>query len=68
MIPEMRVCLNNIMGRGDSSVVERRAGDRKAADLWFDSRTGNASLYPWERHFTPVSHWAKQSTSCGDST
>ena len=41
---------------GDSSVVERRASDRKIADPWFDSRTGNASLSPWQRHYTPISH------------
>ena len=25
--------------------------DQKVADHWFDSRTGDASLCPWERHF-----------------
>ena len=29
--------------------------DRKVVDLQFDSRTSNASLYPWERHFTRIS-------------
>ena len=28
----------------NSSVVDRRVGDRKVAHLWFDSRTGNVSL------------------------
>ena len=37
---------------GKSSEVERRASDRKVTDPWFDSRTGNASLCPWERFFT----------------
>ena len=27
---------------GDSTVEERMAGERKVADSWFDSRTGNA--------------------------
>ena len=33
----------------DSSVVERRASDRKVADPWFDSRIGSTLLCPWER-------------------
>ena len=41
---------------GDSSVVERRIRDRKVADFRFDSQTGNASLCPWKRYFTLVSH------------
>ena len=31
-------------------MVERRVGDQKVADTWFDSRAGNASLCPWKRH------------------
>ena len=42
-----------------SSEVELRVSDRKVADHWFDSRTGKASLCPWERHFTLTSHWGE---------
>ena len=35
-------------------LVGRRASDRKVVDPRFDSRTGNVSLYPRERHFTLV--------------
>ena len=39
--------LNSTNSRGgDNSVVERRASDRKVADRWFDSQTGNALLCP----------------------
>ena len=31
---------------GDSSVVERRASDRKVADPWFDFRTGFRAYLP----------------------
>ena len=36
---------------GDSlaDAVVQRVSDRKVADSRFDSRTGNASLYLWER-------------------
>ena len=47
------------------SVVDRRASDRKVDDPWFDSRTGKASLCPWERHFRLVSIGVKQSTRFG---
>ena len=50
--------------RCDSSVGEHRVGDRKVADSRFDSRTGDVSLCPWERHVT-LSIGAKQSTRCG---
>ena len=46
-------------------MVEQQARDRKVADPWFDSRTGNVPLCPWERHFTLISIGAKQSTCCG---
>ena len=39
----------------DSSAVERSGGDRKIANLWFDSRTGNASFCPGKRYFTFIS-------------
>ena len=32
--------------------AERRASDGKVVDSQFDSRTGNASLRLWLRHFT----------------
>ena len=32
---------------------------KKVADPWFESRSGNASLCPWERHFTLISHWGR---------
>ena len=34
------------MSSGDSSVLEHQASDRKVAYHWFNSRTGNASLWP----------------------
>ena len=37
-------------------LVERYASDRKVADPWFDSQTGNASLCPRERHFALIFH------------
>ena len=40
----------------DSSWVKHQASDGKVADLWFDSRTGNALLCSWERHLTLISH------------
>ena len=39
-----------------AQMVEHRVGDRKVADSRFDFRTGNASLCPWERQFTLISH------------
>ena len=30
-------------------LIERRVSDRKVADPWFDSQTGNALLCSWER-------------------
>ena len=42
---------------GDNSVVERRVGDRKVADPWFDSKPGNVSLRPGKRRFILISHW-----------
>ena len=47
------------VGRAFGLVIERLRISR------FDSRTGNASLYPWERHVTLISHWVKQSTRFG---
>ena len=38
------------------SVVKHRVCDRKVADSRFDSRAANASLRPWEKHFTPISY------------
>ena len=37
-------------------MVERLFSNRKIADPWFDFRSGNASLCPWERHSTRISH------------
>ena len=42
-----------------NSVVGRRISDQKVADSWFDSRTGNASLFSWKRHFTLICHWGQ---------
>ena len=39
--------------------IKRRICDRKVADSRFDSRTGNASLCPWERHLTLIFHWTR---------
>ena len=47
----------NVKQKADST--ERRASDRKVAGRWFDSRTGDASLCPWEGHFTSISHWGQ---------
>ena len=44
---------------GENLVVERRFNDRKVVSLGFDSRSGNASLRPRERHFTLISHLAQ---------
>ena len=44
---------------GDTLVVEHRGSDRKGAGHRFDSRTCNASLCPWERHFMLISHWGQ---------
>ena len=45
-------------------LVQRRVSDRKIGDSWFNSRTGTASLCPWERQrLFPVV--AKQDTRCG---
>ena len=41
----------------DSSVVERRVDDRKVAYIWFDFRTGNALLCPWETQSKHIFHW-----------
>ena len=48
-----------------SNQIERRATDRKVADSRFNSRTGNASLCPWERQVTVIPIGAKQSSRCG---
>ena len=34
----------------DSPVGKARFGDQKVAGFGFDTRTGNASLRPWDRH------------------
>ena len=52
-------------GRDSSQFVERRARNGKVVDSRFDSPTGNASLCPWERHFTLFPIDAKQSSRCG---
>ena len=40
-------------------LVERCLSDRKIADWRFDSRTGNALLRPWGKHFSLTSHWGQ---------
>ena len=39
--------------------VKRPISDRKVAGSVFDSRSGNAKLCPWERHFKFISHWGQ---------
>ena len=46
--------------------LERRASNRKVADPWFDSRTGNASMGEALRLF-PFGKRAKKSIHCGGS-
>ena len=48
-----------------SSVVRASVLYRKVVDFRFDSRTGNASLYPWESHFRHISHREKLFTRIG---
>ena len=43
--------------------VEHRASDRKVADPWFDSRTGNVSLCSWERQFMHIFRWGRSGPS-----
>ena len=42
-----------------AQLVERRVSDRKVSDSRFDSGAGKASLCPWKRHFTHISHWGQ---------
>ena len=37
------------------------------ADPWFDFRSGNASLCPWERHFTFTPQWGQAPGPITDS-
>ena len=42
-----------------NSMVERRVSDRKVANPWFDSLSGNTSLYSWKRQFKLICHWGQ---------
>ena len=44
----------------EAAAIAQLVGDRKVADSWFDSPTGNVSLCPWERHFTITSNGTDQ--------
>ena len=52
------ICSNSFLLPG-TPLVELRVCDRKVAESRFDSRTGNASLCPRERHCTLISHWGQ---------
>ena len=40
-------------------MIELWVSNRKVADPWFDSRTGNALLRPWDSLFTLIFHWSQ---------
>ena len=48
-----------------AQLVERKVSDWEVAASWFDSQTG---MCRWEKHFTLIFLWGKQSTRCGGPT